>query len=224
MFMSKVVVDIETIGADFESFDGKTQEYLLKFSESEADSERIKKTLALYPLTGEVVTIGMLNPETQKGVVLFQNGNSAKEEFEEKGLLYQSGTEKEILQKFWDMLKTYGQVITFNGRGFDAPYLLMRSAVNRVSPTKNLMGYRYDAKEHCDLLDQLTFYGAVRKYNLDFYAKAFGIKSSKEEGVDGSMVGEMYKTGKYLEIARYCARDLWTTKELFEIWDKYLRF
>ena len=86
------------------------------------------------------------------------------------------------------------------------------------------MGYRYDYKEHCDLLEQMTFYGAVRKYNLDFYAKSYGIKSSKDGGIDGSMVGDFYKKGKYLDIARYCVRDLVTTKELYDIWDKYVRF
>jgi len=77
---------------------------------------------------------------------------------------------------------------------------------------------------HCDLLEQLTFYGATRRYNLDFYAKFFGIVSSKDEGITGDMVGELYQAGKYLEIARYCARDLATTAELYAHWDKYLRF
>ncbi len=222
--MSKVIVDIETIGVNFETLDEKIQEYLLKFAENEEEKTDIKKKLSLYPLTGEVVTIGMLNPETMKGVALFQDRGAGIEKFEEDGIVYEAGTEKDILEKFWDILKVYDQVVTFNGRGFDAPYLMLRSAVNKVRPTKNLMNYRYDYKLHCDLMDQLNFYGATRKYNLDFYAKAFGIKSSKDEGVDGSMVGELYKQKKYLDVARYCVRDLVTTKELFEYWDKYLKF
>jgi len=222
--MSKIIVDIETSGFDFESFDKKSQEYLLKYAESDAEREDIKSKLALYPLTGEIVTIGMLNPETMKGASLFQNGNGASEFFEEDGIIYESGTEKEILEKFWDKAKSYNQVITFNGRGFDAPFLIMRSAVHKIRPTKNLMGYRYDAREHCDLLDQMTFYGATRRFSLDFYAKSFGIKSSKEEGVDGSMVSEMYRAGKYTDIARYCVRDLVTTKELYDRWNEYIRF
>lgn len=222
--MSSVVVDIETIGIDFESLDAKRKEYLLKYGENEEDRKKTKDSLALYPLTGEIVAIGMLNPDTQKGCVLFQNNKGDKINQDEKGILYESGSEKEILEKFWDMMKSYNQIITFNGRGFDAPYLLMRSLVHRVRPTKNILGYRFESNNHCDLLDQLTFYGAVRKYNLDFYAKSFGIKSSKDGGVDGSMVGEMYKNGKYLEIARYCYQDLVTTGEIYNIWNKYLKF
>lgn len=222
--MSKVVIDIETVGFDFESFEKKTQEYLLKYTQTAEEEEDVKKRLGFYPLTGEVVAIGMLNPDTTRGMMLFQNSNGEKIDFEDGGIQYQSGTEKEILEKFWSLVEKYDQIITFNGRTFDLPFLILRSAKNGVRPTRNLLGYRYESQKHCDLLDQLTFYGAIRKFNLDFYAKFFGIKSSKDEGIDGSMIGELYQTGKYLEIARYCARDLVATKELYNYWEKYLRF
>ena len=222
--MSKIIVDIETAGFDFESFDQKSQEYLLKFSETDEEKEVTKKKMSLYPFTAEIIAIGILNPETMRGTVLYQDLNSKTPKLEEDDIVYESGHEAEILEKFWDIVKTYDQVITFNGRGFDAPFLMLRSAVNKVRATKNLLGYRYDYKEHCDLMEQLTFYGAVRKFNLEFYAKAFGIKSPKADGVDGSMVGDLYKAGKYMEIARYCFRDLVATKELYDYWDKYLRF
>lgn len=222
--MSKIIVDIETVGFDFEAYDAKSREYLLKFAETEEEKEEVKKRLSLYPLTGEVVAIGLLNPDTLRGTVLFQDKNSKTPKMEEGEIIYESGNEAEILEKFWDIVKTYDQVITFNGRGFDAPFLMLRSAVNKVRATKNLMGYRYDYKEHCDLMEQLTFYGAVRKFSLDFYAKAFGIKSPKGEGIDGSMVGDFYEKGKFMDIARYCFRDLVATKELYDYWDRYLRF
>jgi DNA polymerase elongation subunit (family B) len=222
--MAKVIVDIETVGFDFEAFERKTQKYLLKYCKSDEEREEVKKKLGLSPLTGEIVTIGMLNPESQRGVVLFQNKNEEKIAFEEGGIRYESGTEKEILEKFWELIRNYDQVITFNGRSFDSPFLALRSAKHGIHPAKNLSGYRYEFRAHCDLLEQLTFYGATRRYNLDFYAKFFGIKSSKDDGVDGSMVGELYQSGRYLEIARYCARDLATTAELYFYWDKYLKF
>lgn len=222
--MFKVIVDIETVGFDFDSFSEKDQEYLLKYAESEEKKAEVKKKTGLYPLSGEIVTIGMLNPDTLKGKVFFQDKGQKIEKFEENDIVFETGQEKEILEKFWEHIKNFDTVITFNGRSFDAPYLMIRSAIHKIRTSKNLMGYRYDSKAHCDLMEQLTFYGAVRKYNLHFYAKSFGIKSSKEAGIDGSMVGKMYKEGKYLEVARYCLRDLMTTKELYEYWEKYLRF
>lgn len=222
--MSKLIVDIETVGFDFETFEKKSQEYLLKFSETEDEEEEAKKRLAFYPLTAKVVAIGMLNPETSRGQVLFEADGEDVAGFEEDGIVYGCGTEKEILEKFWEKIRSYDQMVTFNGRGFDIPFLMMRSAIHKVRPTRNLLGYRYTHKEHCDLLDQLTFYGAIRKFNLDFYAKSFGVESSKDAGIDGSMVGEFYKDGKYQDIARYCARDLVTTKGIFECWERYLKF
>ena len=222
--MSKIVVDIETVGFSFDDYDQKSQDYLLKYAQTETEKENVKEGLALYPMTGEVIVIGMHNPETKKGYVLFQDHKSGTAKFEEKGIKYEAGSEKEILKKFWDLIKTYDQVITFNGRSFDMPFLMLRSAINEVRVTKNLMGYRFDYKQHCDLLEQLTFYGATRRFNLDFYSKAFGIKSPKEKGIDGSLVGEFYKKKKYIEIARYCARDVIATGQLYNYWDQYLKF
>lgn len=222
--MSRVVLDIETVGVDFEKLDEKSQQYLLKFAETPEEKEETKQKLNLYPLTGEIVAIGMLNPDSGKSMVFFQNGGGEKEKFEEGEAAFESGTEREILEKFWENIRAYNQIITFNGRGFDAPYLHLRSAILKITPTKNLMPYRYDWKIHCDLLEQLTFYGAVRKFNLDFYAKSFGIKSPKEGGIDGKLVPEFYKQGKYKEIARYCLKDVIATKELYEYWDEYLKF
>lgn len=222
--MSRVVVDIETVGFDFESYDQESQEYLLKYAQTEEERLDVKNRLAFYPLTGEIVTIGMLNPDTGRGIVFFQDKGEGIEKFEKEGVVYEAGSEKEILEKFWDLVKTYKQIITFNGRTFDLPFLMLRSAINKVRTSRNFMSYRYDSREHCDLLDQLTFYGASRRFSLDFYAKSFGIKSSKDEGIDGSMVGGLYKEKRYLEVAYYCARDLRATKELYGYWNKYLRF
>ena len=73
------------------------------------------------------------------------------------------------------------EIITFNGRGFDCPFILIRSAVHKIKPTKDLMPNRYNGV-HIDLLDQLTFYGASRrKFSLDMWCKTFGIKAPKKK-------------------------------------------
>jgi hypothetical protein len=86
------------------------------------------------------------------------------------------------------------------------------------------MPYRYNANEHCDLLDQLTFYGAFRKFSLDFYCRSFGIRSPKSEGISGSDVGPLFHAGDYRTIAEYCLRDVRATAQLFERWQSFLAF
>jgi DNA polymerase elongation subunit (family B) len=226
--MNRIIFDIETVGVDFDSLDPSTQEYLLKWAETEEEEERVRESLSFYPLTGEIVAIGMLNPDSNKGSVYFQTSGDMLLPFEEDGIRYECGTEAEMLQKFWNAIKTCNQFITFNGRSFDCPFIMIRSAVNRIKPSRDLMPNRYNSA-HIDLLDQLTFYGASkRRFSLDMWCKTFNIKSPKSanesgEVITGYEVKDLFKSGRYVDIARYCAGDLRATKELFLIWENYIK-
>lgn len=221
--MSRIIFDIETIGVDFEALDPSTQEYLLRWADTEEEEEKVKESLSFYPLTGEIVSIGMLNPDSKKGAVYFQTNEDMLLPFEENGIRFECGAEAEILEKFWNAVKTYDQIITFNGRGFDCPFIMIRSAVSKVKPTRDLMPNRYN-DSHIDLLDQLTFYGASkRRFSLDMWCKTFNIKSPKAEGITGYDIKDLFKGGRYLDIARYCAGDLKATMELLNVWDNYIK-
>ena len=103
--VSRIIFDIETVGTDFDALDLTQQEYLLRYAETEEDAEEIKGSLGLYPLTGEIVSIGLLNPDTLKGAVYYQSPGESRPPFEEDGIQYEAGTEREILEKFWDIIK-----------------------------------------------------------------------------------------------------------------------
>ncbi|MBZ0156843.1 MAG: ribonuclease H-like domain-containing protein [Alphaproteobacteria bacterium] len=222
--MSRVIFDIETVGMDFDSLDPSVREYLLKWAATEEEETKVRESLSFYPLTGQVVAIGMLNPDTNKGAVYFQTPGDPLLPFEEDGIKYESGTEKEILEKFWSAVRTYNCFVTFNGRVFDCPFLIVRSAVNRVKPTRDLMPNRYNGA-HIDLLDQLTFFGAAkRRFSLDMWCRTFDIKSPKADGITGYEVRDLFHAGRHIEIARYCAGDLRATRELLLIWETYMRF
>jgi 3'-5' exonuclease len=222
--MGRVIFDIETVGADFEALEPAVQEYLIKWAEDDKERERIRESLSFYPQTGEIVAIGMLNPDTGKGAVFFQAAGEMLLPFEEDGIRYECGTEKDILEKFWNTVKAYDQIVTFNGRAFDCPFISIRSAVNRVKPSRDLMPYRYGSNSHIDLFDQLSFYGASRKkFSLDIWCRTFGIKSPKADGITGYDVKDLFKAGRHVDIARYCAGDLIATKELLSVWENYIK-
>jgi hypothetical protein len=222
--MGRILFDIETAGKDFDSLEKPVRDYLLRWAETEQEKTEVKESLSLFPLTGEIIAIGMLNPDTGRGTVLFQNNKEPLPTFEEDGLTYESGTEEEILGRFWSVIRNYDGFVTFNGRCFDCPFIMVRSAVHRIKPLKDLMPNRY-ADSHIDLLDRLTFYGAFRrKFSLDMWCRIFGISSPKANGITGHEVGELYQSGKYLDIARYCAGDIRATAELLSIWENYIRF
>ena len=236
--MNRLVFDIETIGDDFDSLDETTQEVLTRWIKKESESEEeyqtalgdLKNGLGFSPLTGQVVAIGVYDVEKDKGAVYFQVPDASVGDSEEGNIKFRPLGEKEMLQQFWNLAEKYDEFISFNGRAFDVPFLFVRSAIHEVRPTKNLMANRYLSSQpknakHIDLLDQLTFYGSVRKKgNLHLWSKAFGIKSPKEDGVTGDQVGELFKEKRFLDIAKYNVGDLKATKALYEYWEKYLRF
>ncbi|MFH1193044.1 MAG: ribonuclease H-like domain-containing protein [Candidatus Jorgensenbacteria bacterium] len=203
-----------------------------KESGSEGEYEEalkgLKEGLGFSPLTGEIVAIGVLDYKKKMGAVYFQAPGSNIPESEENGVKFKPMTEKEMLEGFWSGAKEYQEFVSFNGRAFDVPFLMIRSAIHGVRPTHDLMDGRYlyqqKGAKHIDLLDQLTFYGAVRKKgNLHLWSRAFGIESPKAQGVTGDDVGRLFKEKKFLDIAKYNVGDLMATRELYERWNTYLR-
>ena len=239
-----LIFDIETIGEDWENIDKATQDSLTRWIKREAGEEEekynvmlkdLKEGLGFSPLTGEIVAIGIYDNEKNKGVVYFsastadkQSAGEGVEEWVDGKFTFKPRTEEEMLTDFWQGAKNYGELVSFNGRSFDVPFLLVRSAVHRVKPTINLMSNRYLSSQygtrHIDLLDQLSFYGAVRrKGNLHLYCRALGIKSPKASGVTGDDVGRLFREGEYKKIAEYNSWDLTATAELYKIWREYIQ-
>jgi len=236
--MNYLVFDIETIGKPYDEIDETTRKYFKQWAErdtqteeqAERELEQIKKGLPLSPFLGEIVTIGMIDQDGQGACYFRADKDDKVGDFEEDGIHYKVGTEKEILERFWEKARNYEAFVTFNGRGFDAPFLMIRSAVYDMRPSRNLMPPRYMSQQrygpqHIDLSDQFPFYSALRRMpKLHFVAKAFNIESPKEGGMSGEEVPQAFQDGKYEEIARYCMDDVVATKKLFEYWNKYLNF
>ena len=227
----RIVFDIETCSFPFESLSESQQEYLLRYANRENDPE-IKdqresdaiRYMSLYPFTAKVVAIGIYDILKKKSYVYYENDKEEEWFNEEKNIHYKGLSEVEMLKSFWRIIKITHQVISFNGRNFDVPFLMIRSAINKIKPTKNLIGKRFDANIHVDLLEQFTYYGLTRKFNLDFYCHAFGIKSPKSKEISGMEVKNLYEAGRVKDIAVYCGEDINATYQLYEIWEEFLKF
>ena len=117
----------------------------------------------------------------------------------------------------------------FSWRGFVVPVPSLLSLLRNGPNSKmNWIGYRYSVEPHCDLAEQFTCYSvsgrdvAARRFNLDFYCKAFGIESPKGHGVTGMDVKRLMDEGRFREIAEYCLRDVVATVRLYHIWKERL--
>jgi len=227
--MRRIVFDIETCADPFDKLSESQQEYLLRAAEKEKDEllrsakkDDAVRYMSLYPFTARVISIGIYDVEKEKSFVYYESAEPEEWSSSEKNVTYKGVSEPEMLRSFWRIIDATDKVITFNGRCFDVPFLMIRSAINKIKPTKNLLGNRFDISNHIDLLEQFTCFGITRKFNLDFYCHAFGIKSPKSKEVSGMEVKNLYDAGKIKEIAIYCGDDIYATYQLYKIWDEYL--
>jgi len=218
--MKKLVIDIETVGTPWEEHDPYVREYLMK-GLTEEGAEEARRAGGLSPFRGKIVAIGVVRLDDGRSCALYEVPDQNEMKVEKDGLrTYISGNEKQILEKFWEFFDSDSRFISFNGRQFDGPFLMIRSAIHGVVPKRDLVGYRYGFHPNCDLREALNFFGTTNsrqfKFNLDLACKVFGVQTSKGEGLDGRSVETWYRAGRHREIAEYCLEDVRATAELYE--------
>lgn len=130
-----------------------------------------------------------------------------------------------ITRGFWQGWRHYGRpaFVTFNGRGYDLPVMELSAyrfgyAVpewfNVEARSYEQSRNRYNTSAHIDLMDLVSNFGASRVTGgLNLLANLIG-KPGKT-GIDGSMVQDMYDSGKVAEINDYCRCDVLDTYFVF---------
>lgn len=234
--MRRVIIDIETVGKSFELFDEITKKDVLSKITAEQGTDAYEEQLLALtselqfsPLMGEVVVIGAYDVEKETGVISFNGLGDEIQETTEGAMIYKVRGEKSMLEAFWGGIAQYDECITFNGRGFDIPYLIARSGVQKVHVTRDLMSNRYNNRSwggmlHIDLYDQLKYYGSVQRAgSLHLWTQAMGIESPKGGGIAGKDVAKAFADGRALEIAQYNAKDLIATAGLYKRWKEYMQ-
>jgi hypothetical protein len=108
-------------------------------------------------------------------------------------------------------------LVTYNGRSFDLPVIVMRSLCHAISVPwyyrDRDLRYRYSADGHLDLCDWLADHGATRAGKLDAVARLIGLPG--KISVDGSQVEGLYHAGQLESIQTYCLADVAQTALLF---------
>lgn len=222
-----LVFDIETVPIEEGNFSREEIEYLFRRADSEEKEERIRSMMGLWAFTAHLVSVGMLIPELKRALVLYVAEDEGEEEEEIEGVSVKmrrfslsegmEEAERRILKEFWDVVsrRSVGRLVSFNGRGFDSHFLMLKSLMLGVKATRNLMGSRYDYQSHVDILDLISFHGAGRLYSLDFLCRRLGIDTPKEF-MRAEEVKEKFLEGRYKEIALYNFYDVLATGKLYE--------
>ena len=136
--------------------------------------------------------------------------------------------EREIIAKFLKFINDYNpRLVSFNGRGFDLPMLMVRAmrynlnaAAYYESENKELnknkwenYRARYSPKFHLDLLDFISDFGSVRGLKLDTLCASLNLPGKYD--VHGDQVLELYYAGELDKINEYCESDVLNTYWLF---------
>ncbi|HLQ36728.1 MAG TPA: ribonuclease H-like domain-containing protein, partial [Planctomycetota bacterium] len=95
-------------------------------------------------------------------------------------------TEAGLLRSFWALASKAECVVTFNGRGFDLPFLVTRSLIHGIPARVDLVSQRFSLRPHLDLFELLSQRDRGPS-KLDVVCWALGIQSPKEV-MDGAMV------------------------------------
>ena len=223
-----LVYDIEVAGLPWEEVDEITRGYLMSKQRDDAAREAVRERTALFPGLGKVIAIGMWLVQEERGMLLLEGEHEPEQTWEKVShSKIERGSEEQILRRFWELVDLSGKgkrtrLVTLNGRGYDGPVLMTRSAQLGIAPSRNLVPYRYDISDHCDLFDVLGYQGASRdRFSLDYWCRRFDVESPKGS-IDGSQVAKAYRAGRIEDIGEYCLRDVRATAQLFQRLEKTL--
>lgn len=129
--------------------------------------------------------------------------------------------EMALLSLFWDIVRSQPEKhqVGFNCRDFDCPWLLMRSGVNRLTPSHIWQSGRYSINgrntDLVDLADALSWFGkfGIAGWNLDRYCQEFG--THHQPRGKGSEVFEHYQAGEFKKIIEHQVYDILATNDLY---------
>lgn len=151
--------------------------------------------MALSPLTGKIACIGIKSVDNTEVLI---------------------GEEKAILADFFRITRD-AQLITYNGKAFDVPFIYKRAIILGFKPLKledmKLFTERYKINNHIDLMTEFCNYGEYEK--LDNLAR-FILGETKAE-LDYKEIPTLLETPKGVEkLKAYCAQDCELTWKLAE--------
>jgi 3'-5' exonuclease len=183
---------------------------LLKMEELSDPEEFFFNRAGIYAEFGKIITIAV-------GFLY-----KAEEEFHLKVKAFSSENEKELLLEFKDLLENRFKnkdlyLCAHNGKEFDFPYICRRLICNNISlpDILDISGKKPWEVKHLDTLEMWKFGDRKNYTSLELLAALFDIESSKD-GIDGSMVNQVYYQEKNLnKIAEYCKADVVVTANLF---------
>lgn len=132
----------------------------------------------------------------------------------------EGNSEREMIGNFFAFINKYEpRLVSFNGKGFDMPVLVLRALkyniranayLDTISDKWNNYKTRYNEQRHCDLFESL---GAWRGVRLDTVCAMAGLPGKYD--THGDEVMSLFYADKLDKIHEYCESDTLNTYMLF---------
>jgi len=199
--MKEIVLDIETVGSKIEDYGlHHTIETYLKAKFGRQRKAKTEEDWTVFDTDlAEIVCISLYMDDTMYS-------------FTQKDY-----RESEILNMFWDTIKTKTKhpyrIVTYNGKSYDIPIIIKKSAMYGITPTRTISTKKYDEREHCDLFGMLSGYMPSNAKSLNFYCSLYGIDKCMD--TTGGDISGLVKQGKWDDVAEKCEDDVMATYELY---------
>ncbi|MDE0145113.1 MAG: ribonuclease H-like domain-containing protein [Nitrospira sp.] len=123
--------------------------------------------------------------------------------------------EQELLWKFWARLGELrpSLFITYNGLGFDLPFLKKRSIIHRVKPSMEISLARFRTEPVYDVMAVWSNWDNRGWVKLDVLARTLQVETKSGSG---KQVADMWAQGQRRKIAEYCLRDTYVTYACYQ--------
>jgi hypothetical protein len=226
-----LVFDVETVPAfDRRDLPHDIAESLIsyttrKFAEPDVVEAESKKFMGMSPFFGKVVSLAIGDGDAASGddavtvLAVPPDGTNLTD----CPAWLRPMSEADLLRSFWALVGKAETVVSFNGRGFDVPFLVTRSLIHNIPARRDLVSDRWSLRPHLDLYELLTQRNRGPS-SLNVVCWALGIDSPKEV-MDGSMVAPAYARGEIVKIAEYNAHDVRATSAIYrKVRDLVLRY
>lgn len=121
--------------------------------------------------------------------------------------------EAELLTHFWKTVQPDDYLIGHNALGFDLPYIMARSVICKVKPSRRIDLRRYRTDFTFDTMQVWCGWDAGRYPKLDTLAAIMGFEGKSGSG---AQVAGWVEAGEWDKIREYCMDDVRITRRVYE--------
>lgn len=203
--MAPLILDIEAVGIDTASDFLEPVEAPSNYKDPEKIAAYIKEATAravdrcaLDPDLCRIVALGHGEADGGDHVIICRD-----EETEAAAL-------DALAKRITNAAGVVRPLVSFNGFGYDLPVLMRRAQYLGVKfPLLSVDKYR---STHIDLMQKLSFNGAIKPHSLKFYASRFGMPVADD--IQGSQIADLVREGAWDAVESHCRSDLALTRFL----------